>query len=345
VDRSVCSVRPVRIGCALVATLAAFLLLPAGSEAAYRGSNGAIAWTLWSTDLTGHPSDQIQTLAGTVVRCDNTTPSRTCDFGRPRYSPDGTTIVVSRLVPYPGAGREGEGNKGTLMLVHVNGSGSLLLPRLTVDDEDPAFLPSGKQLVFAGQTSAHSQANLFTVTTTGSGLKQLTFDGGSLPAPCANGTIAFVRHNDIYLLSRDRRSQRRLTFRGGSEPNCAPDSRRIAFVRGAQLNGVEISEIHTIATDGRRFRRLPTDGFTSPSTPSYSPDGRAIAFVSGYDVIGATAWDLDIETLSGRLIFHHTLATWTTGAGTAPFQALAHGFDWQPIIHHRHALPRQRRPD
>ncbi len=109
-------------------------------------------------------------------------------------------------------------------------------------------MPSGTELVFDGRTSPSAAVNLFTVGIDGIGLRPLTEDGGSQPAPCSTGAIAFVKHGDVYLLARDRRSQRRLTFRAGNDPDCSPDGHTIAFVRRGA--------VYTIGTDGRHLRRV-----------------------------------------------------------------------------------------
>jgi Tol biopolymer transport system component len=60
-----------------------------------------------------------------------------------------------------------------------------LLKALTSDDEQSAFPPGGRTIVFTGHASG--QTNLYEVAGDGTGLKQLTTSGGSSPAPCANG--------------------------------------------------------------------------------------------------------------------------------------------------------------
>jgi Tol biopolymer transport system component len=300
---------------ALTAIMSVACATPAG--AAYPGASGAIAWQVFSADPNGSLSDSIQTAAGTVTGCDSRGGTLACDFGRVGYSPDGTMLVVARQVPVPGA--LGHGDLGSLMLVGAGGSGAHNLPRQTADDEEPAFVPSGTAVVFTGTTSG--TRNLFSVNTDGSGLRQLTTGGGSWPAPCANGTIAFVRSGNLYLLEQDQRTVRRLTFRGGLNPSCSPDGRTIAFVRRGAL--------YTIGAGGAPMRHIPTP---HPAIyPAYAPTGHAIAYETGYDVADGSNSELDVVNLQGRPALRYFLAATIAGTyGEDTAQGQAGAIDWQP---------------
>lgn len=114
--------------------------------------------------------------------------------------------MVSRRTPTDVFNDKGTG--GTLMLVDAAGASERSLPRYMSDDEHRAFMPSGGTIVFDGRASAGAKPSLYTVATGGTGLRRLSIDGAE-PAPCANGTIVFVRNGDLYLLSRSRRSAKR----------------------------------------------------------------------------------------------------------------------------------------
>ncbi len=83
---------------------------------------------------------------------------------------------------------------------------------------------------------------------------------------CADGRVVVEQYGELRVVEPDR-SPRRLTWRGGSEPSCAPDGSRVAFTRGDALWVVELA--------GGRARKLTDRGFA----PAWSPDGRQIAFL------------------------------------------------------------------
>jgi Tol biopolymer transport system component len=214
------------------------------------------------------------------------------------------------------------------MLVGADGSGVRILPRQTADDEHPAFLPHAAKIVFEGRRNG--AVNLFTVGTDGTNLRQLTTGGGASPAPCANGTIAFVKHANVYLLSANQRSERRLTVSGGREPDCAPNSTRIVFTDRS-------SNVRTIATTGKQLQVLRRAGPGSVflSSPVYSPDGSLVAYKSsteGSDGGGST--DLVVRKLNGSLIcqlpgIESQPGSGTYGEGQSSLDAST--LTWQPL--------------
>jgi Dipeptidyl peptidase IV (DPP IV) N-terminal region/WD40-like Beta Propeller Repeat len=183
------------------------------------------------------------------------------DLGRPSFSPDGSTIAFADDTCKGAFCRR-------IAIVNADGVGEMLLPALTADDSQPAFLPTGS-LVFSGRAMRKAIQNLYMVSANGMGLVRLTSAGGSEAAPCADGSIPFVHRGDVYLMSADHRSRRRLTFRGGSRPDCSPSGRWIAFVRH--------SDLYLISRSGRRLRRVTSDGAVQ-GAPTFSPDGKLLAF-------------------------------------------------------------------
>ena len=301
----------------------------APASATYKGKNGELAWESFAgTDNGGGPpgpqeTDTVETRARTLAVCDGTSGSLPCEFGAPSYSPDGQSVVFSRLVPTNALNDEGD--QGQLEIVGSDGSDPSILPRQTADDEHSAFLPSGNSIVFDGRSAETATPNLYTVATDGGGLFQLTSNGGSDPAPCANGTIAFVRNGNIYLLHPSSGDVRQLTRRGGNSPSCAPNSHQIAFVRGVTL--------YTIGSSGRHLHRVTK---TSAYAPAYSPDGTELAFLTSYNVLtenGSQA-ALKVVNLNGRLAEPKLVVANTSFSGDSGVQdtGYASGVGWQPAI-------------
>jgi WD40 repeat protein len=314
----------------LLATIASLVaVLPAASaSAAYRGKNGELAWESFaSTDDGGPPppqeTDAIETRSRTLAYCDGTSGPLPCEFGPPSYSPDGRSVVFSRLVPTNAVNDQGD--QGQLEIVNSDGSDPRILPRETADDEHPAFLPSESGIVFDGRTSESATPNLYTVATDGGGLFQLTTAGGSEPAPCTNGTIAFVRNANIYLLHPNSGDVRQLTRSGGGSPSCAPNSHQIAFVRGDTL--------YTIGSAGRHLHRVTK---TPASAPTYSPDGTELAFLTSYNVPSENGSQvaLKVVNLKGRPAQPKIVVANSSFSGDSGIQAngYAAGIGWQPAI-------------
>ena len=312
----------------LTLVLVQALAFAGAARATYPGGNGQLAFEAFDAqdDGSGAPyteRDAVETRSITITSCDNgqsgqSTGPLPCDFGAPSYSPNGGELVTSRQLPTdPFYGR---GGHGELMLLGAGGGAPRLLPRQTADDEHPAFLPSGRTLVFDGRTAAGATPNLYEVGADGSGLRRLTADGAAAPAPCANGTIAFVHAGNVFRLSRDLRTTRRITPRGGGSPSCSPDSRRIAFTRAGEL--------YTIGSDGQHLRRLVRGTVLAPT---YSPSGTRIAYLVQRDVPPhGTEFRLRVVDLRGRRAATDTIVARSSAGGSTAEIGHSRGIAWQP---------------
>jgi Tol biopolymer transport system component len=101
----------------------------------------------------------------------------------PAFSPDGARIAFVRAT----------GGHSHLLVARADGSGEAQITEGSAEDEQPAWAPDGKHIVFcsAHATEGGSQANLFLVGDDGSGLVQLT-EGDSYACRPAWGRDGFV---------------------------------------------------------------------------------------------------------------------------------------------------------
>ncbi|HET9104017.1 MAG TPA: hypothetical protein VFN55_11760 [Solirubrobacteraceae bacterium] len=204
-----------RIGFAAAIALSTMAMLATSALATYPGRDGTLAYQVNTNDPNSGATvdsgiSSIPNRSGADC-ADPTGNGAPCAVGRFSYSPDGTRIVAER--------------SGRLEVLRANGSNVTVFTQLTSRDIEPAFLPNGGGVVFAGTVSRHQ--NLYTVNAAGTGLRPLTTAGGSWPAPCRNGSIAFVDRGTLFLRQRNGRD-RRLASRGVLTADCAPNSRSIA---------------------------------------------------------------------------------------------------------------------
>ncbi len=262
--------------------------------------------------------------------------------GGPSFSPDGLDLAFSgakfdnngaRTPKIDGCGPGGAGviacgtpTNEAIVLADADGRRPRLVPVAIADAEQPAFMPDGTTLIFAGRTGPSVPYDLYTASIQGTGLKRLTVGGASEPAPCANGSVVYVHQGDLYLRGADGRI-RRLTRHGGSLPDCSRDSRTIAFVRDGAL--------YTIYATGRRLRRL-TPRHLVDGRPAFSPAGGLIAVATttstrGCASNGASAemiYRLELIDLRGRERRSYVLDRENCVVGSPEFLGAA---AWQPL--------------
>ncbi len=227
------------------------------------------------------------------------------------------------------------------MLLASDGSDPRLLPPLTAGDEQPAFLPSGRALVFSGRATARATPDLYSVATSGRGLRRLTTGGGTDPAPCANGSIAYIRgsgeHARLYLRIGGRSVSHRLSTLEASAPSCAPDSRTIAFIHQGEL--------FVVSSTGRRLQlvtrasgygpRDEPDSGSGAFADTFSPDGNQIAMLVDYNVDSANGSEeaLASVNLRGRTTAPKLVigdSSFSGDSGQADDDTST-GVSWQPL--------------
>ena len=271
------------IGFAAAVTLTTVATTAPIALATYRGRDGTLAYQVDTHDPnSGNVVDsRISSISSSSrANCNDPTGVQApCEIGRFSYSSDGKRIVAER--------------SGRLEVLGADGASVSVLKQLTSSDTEPAFLPHGRRIVFAGTVNGHQ--NLYTVNAAGTGLKQLTRHGGSWPAPCGNGSIAFVNRGALYLMRADGRV-RRLVKRGVLTADCAPNSRSIAYATGFHLL--------IVRTTGGKPRRLK--GGDGAEFPVFSPNGSRIASLQSLPDPQAGGYPVDTivvqEARNGRRV-------------------------------------------
>ena len=284
----------VLLGTGAVGSIGALVLAPAAS-ATYPGRNGKLAYEMFGGDdangntaFSGISSIPLGSRSNCVSPDGGVTIDAPCTISRIGYSPDGRHIVA-----------QVDAAHDRLEVLDAHGRNVRRLRLLTSADDEPAYLPNGRTLVFTG--TKHNQRNLYEVGIDGTRLTQLTRSGGSWPAPCGNGSIAYLHGSALYLRQPNGRS-RLLVASGAQTPDCAPNSGSVTY-----------------QTTKDQCRIVSTAGGTSRAVrghcyewPTFSPDGTRIGSISQENSV-------TVITLSGR-----TISSRDPGY-TAAFPA------WQPL--------------
>jgi Tol biopolymer transport system component/serine/threonine protein kinase len=186
--------------------------------------------------------------------------------GRPSWSPDGRSIVVSA------AGPDGAG----LYVISLDGGTARRLP--TPDRvSDPAWSPDGSRVVYWASPSGNGGALWSVASAGGSQPVQLTGGGPGVdadPAWSPDGSkIAFRRdrnpatgNSDVWVMNADGTNKHQLTDATGpdQDPSWSPDGKMIAF--SSERDGHR--EIYVMNADGSGQQRVPGNA-TWNSAPSW----------------------------------------------------------------------------
>lgn len=218
-----------------------------------------------------------------------------CPQSAPSFAPDGQTLAFSGVMyhsdgsalPSQSGCPNGGPCRHTIVVAAADGSAPRTLTLTLADAGQPAFLPGGERLIFAGAVTAGASHDLYAVNLDGTGLQRLTTTGATEPAPCPDGSVAYVHRGDVYLRGADG-GTRRLTRRGGTWPDCSHDSRTLVFDRRSAL--------YTISVTGRRLRHL-----TSPDTPRSGcprPTSRGVLCVEGRSALSPAGGLVALAALS-----------------------------------------------
>ena len=250
------------------------------AQAAFPGVNGVIAC---QTNRDGNNEIYTFNPDGTELEATNLT-NHPAQDQRPRYSPDGRTIVFE-------SNRDGQNE---LYLMDADGSN---VRRLTFS---PAgghgngagnFSPGGDQIVY--QTTRHGSFEIYRIDVTGANDTRLTNSpvDDSLPAWSPNGdNIAISSRQvdpttDVHLMNPDGSGLVDITSSPGEDswPAWSPDGSMITF--HSRRDDPLGEEIYRMNADGSNVVRLTNN--TGPVQrgfdifPAWSPDGSRIVWNSG----------------------------------------------------------------
>jgi dipeptidyl aminopeptidase/acylaminoacyl peptidase len=241
-----------------LAAIAASLLVTAPAQASFPGRNGRLAWEFEEYDREGVQDHHIEvaSLNGRVQAQLGSCKSLDSDPG-----------VEGKCVYNPSFSRSGKrlafDRDGRLAFAAPNGKRLVTLPELTEDDDDPAFSPDGKRLVFAGLEGG--RRNLYTVRLDGRGLKQITSGGGRWPAWSSTGQIAYGDGKHVYRMRPGKPGRVRVAK--GRHPDWSPSGRSIAYDHKRRIYRISVK------------KRAPRKRLSGNAVrPAYSPDGKRIAF-------------------------------------------------------------------
>jgi Tol biopolymer transport system component len=177
------------------------------------------------------------------------------------WSPDGKQIAYDTS------------NSGTIVVVNVDGSGSVQLGRTGGGRYDPAWSPDGSKIAFAYSGSGA----LDTMNPDGSNVQVLAafpehvIYGGGIAWSPDGSRIAFSLDGTLELVNADGSNPHPLGS-SGDEPSWSPDGKEIVFHTQSGLS--------IIGADGSGLHQL-TSG--PDENPSWSADGKTIVFASERD--------------------------------------------------------------
>ena len=223
----------------------------------------------------------------------------------------------------------GEGGITIERVDPITGAGSILwsdgrdpsVPGSKIDrpavGSDYSFSPDGSQVIFStgDATSAAFAIELFLMNADGTGIRQLTHDGGvdEFPAWSPDGrSIAYVDNRGtlmgclvpqclphLFVLDLADGKARQLIDGpvGWSPPSWNPDGTKIAFVSQASDGS---GRLEVMSADGSNPSHIAGGSGSFVSWPAWSPDGRQILFLQQARRETAHLWTISPDGSNAR---------------------------------------------
>jgi Tol biopolymer transport system component len=304
----------IRIWPALAVVLAVGLAAAGPAFGAFPGENGKIAF---DSDRHGGDTD-IWTMDPDGRNLVNLTAKSKAGDGSASWRADGRRIAfVSNRVT--ATNPEGDSE---IFIMKADGSHQRQITFNALDDQEPAWSPDGRRMVFVrdfAPIQGEIDYDLFTMNADGSDQRNLTSSPGvqdEHPNWSPDGRrIAFASdrrdYYEIYTMRPNGSSVRRLTFNdaGDFQPTWSPDGGQITFTTDRDGD----YEVYVMDADGGNQVNVTNNPAGGDGISAWSPDGEKIAYSGG---------DWDIFTMnadgSGKVAL-------TRGpASDAPS-------DWQPL--------------
>ncbi len=260
---------------------------------AFPGENGKIAF---ESDRHGGDSD-IWTMNPNGGNLDNLTRKSDGTDGQPNWRADGRKIVFvsDRETPLNPTVPGFEAPDFEIFVMNADGSNQTQITFNELDDENAAWSPDGRRIVFQRDfdpVQGEIDYDIFTMTAEGAREVNLTKSPGVLdwqPNWSPTGRqIVFASapdagaNNDIYKMRPDGSNRTRLTIDAfdNEYPNWSPDGMRIAFNSNRADPILEENyEVYTMRAGGGDVTRL-TFNEAGDGLPAWSPNGQRIAFAS-----------------------------------------------------------------
>lgn len=217
---------------------------------------------VWLMDYDGHNQKQI-------------TISKTVNLS-PDLSPDGKSVVYTTY-------RSSEEGTGQVLVMYsiYDGKKTILFSKGSLNSA-PAWSADGSRVAFTSNYTGNAEIHV--INTSGTGLRQVTFNRSIDTSPAWNpssGQLAFTSDRSgnpmVYIMNEDGTNERRLTFVGEYNESAAwsPDGTKLAYVSRSGIN----FDIYVVDMRTNVVTRL-TQNELSNENPYWSPDSRHIAFAS-----------------------------------------------------------------